>query len=109
MSFYVHLQQNGKEMAMAVNPTNMQLVVEELTDESRPSQEWTIEELYLSSECGYKGKYANMSWFECFNAQIGAAELPTSKTFALQNTGNGIMASVGEGKPEQLFKKSPIP
>ena len=90
-------------MAMAVNPITMQLVVEELSDGSQPSQEWTIEVLYHSKDCGTDFSFEKDQLerdYECYKAQMGASELPTTKTFALQNTGNGLMASVGNGKAD---------
>ena len=84
-NFKLSLQQNGGNMALAVNPANMQLIVEELSELAAPNQEWEIEELFHSKKGSYR-------------SQMEESELLNKKTFALQNTGNGIMASLGRGE-----------
>ena len=63
---------------------NGQLKVEELSEGSSPDQEWEIEELYHE----LNGTYA----------EYPGLSMPTEKTFALHNKGNGMMASIGKSK-----------
>merc|ERR1711876_99257 len=71
---------SGKHWALAWK--NGQLKVEELSENSSSNQEWEIEELYheLNGTC----------------AEYPGLSMPTERTFALHNTGTGLMASIGK-------------